>query len=337
MRKFFGALLCGMLIAAMIPAAAFATGAETANPTVTVAGGEPVEIENNNFQDTLNGLDAAGKDVTVNIPEGTTLYCRYHNNAVVYIPKNFKSITFTGKGTLKVTELGNLPLYMNGVPAVINDITLADSIVAGSGDGTEVSSTNLTLNNVKQRGSVSVFGGSGSNNRGAVGKVQSSKVVVNGSSSIHQVYGGSNGKGIVENSYVEINGGDMTYIFGGGNGSTTTDNTNVVFNGGETDYITGGSHSAYTKNAKVTINSGATVNVNVFGAGIHTATADNTEVVMNGGTVKNSIYGAGMTATMTGDTHITIKGGTVVKAVYGGGYILPSVLPSIRLSKHIFP
>ena len=113
---------------------------------------------------------------------------------------------------------------------------------------------------------------------------------------------------------ITVDGGTVAHnVFGGGNESKSLDNTSV------------------------TIQNGASISGDVFGAGKGKADDETvayvtggTTVSMIGGTVSKSVYGGGQLAQVGGDTHITVSGGNVgvanaqsygaiVGNVYGGG------------------
>ena len=144
----------------------------------------------------------------------------------------------------------------------------------------------------------------------------------------YDVYGGSNGREIDEDTSVTINGGTVGDVYGGGLNGDVDGSTNVTVNGGTTGDVYGGGN-AVGEDADKNDRNGQDVTANVSG---------NTNVTVNGGTTgdvygggnaeggdadgrntSQTVYGGDAEAIVGGDTNVTIDGGTVDGNVYGGG------------------
>lgn len=124
------------------------------------------------------------------------------------------------------------------------------------------------------------------------------------------VYGGGN-QGIVTNSLVNIKGGKTENLFGGGN-KASVNNTEVKLNDGEVTTIYGGGNQASVETPIINLIGGKATNV--YGGG---KLADSTTSKVNalGSTVEN-IYGGGEEAGVT-KTNVILMDGNITN-VFGG-------------------
>ncbi|MBR1679044.1 MAG: hypothetical protein IJ704_00155 [Bacilli bacterium] len=200
--------------------------------------------------------------------------------------------------------------------------------IFGGGNKAGLSTSNIlvTSGNV-----VNVYGGS--NNSGLV---STTNVVVNNSNNISSIYGGGN-KAEVGITNVIVNGGKVGVIFGGGNLAQVNENTYVDLNGGEiTGNIYGGGNFGVVKGNSIVEITDATVRGSAYAGGNgSTATLEgNTSITIDGNSVigspdsiapfTGSVFGGGNQAfTGNGDQNdststVNIVGATIYGNVYGG-------------------
>ena len=156
-----------------------------------------------------------------------------------------------------------------------------------------------------------------------------------------ELHGGGGRYGSVDGKVtINITGGNVDgEAYGGARGSIT-DNNGIVENGrpyvNETEInISGGEHKAdfyggnsfsssgggsgYIKtNANVNI-SGGTIHGNVYGGGDRDLVEGNTAVVVSGGTIDKDVYGGGEGGIVGGNSLVVLQAGDVKGEIYGSG------------------
>lgn len=279
-------------------------------------------------------------DLIITIPKETTLSCFNVANLSdsgkeqphgVEFSDGLKSITITGAGTLTSGSgnEANIVIGFNGVPTIIDGITLSMSVSTIYGgsvapradlDSTFVTIENLTLN----KGTTIVAGSRHSD-------VVTTNIIVNNliTSGNASIYGGNLNTqdrhgtletvGNVTESNVTVSDGSMYAVFGGGAGDSKVTESNVNITGGIIARVFGGGNSgSEVQNTNVNVGGTAVVSQRVFGGG-WSSDSGTTNVTVTGGRIISDVVGGGFENSKTESANIEITGGTIGRGVVAGG------------------
>lgn len=138
------------------------------------------------------------------------------------------------------------------------------------------------------------------------------------SSSVDNIYGGSESSGLTESSHIEADG-TVKNVFGGGKGASTIVRETYIKtqNSSKAENIYGGSEEGKVINTTVVVM--GPVDQSIYGGGLGSSsvvTGDTWVYVAND--VKNSVYGGGNQGAVEGNTHVDIAKGTIGSADIGG-------------------
>ena len=138
------------------------------------------------------------------------------------------------------------------------------------------------------------------------------------SSSVENIYGGSESSGLTESSHIEADG-TVKNVFGGGKGASTIVKKTYIKtqNSSKAENIYGGSEEGKVINTTVVVM--GPVDQSIYGGGLGSSsvvTGDTWVYVAND--VKDSVYGGGNQGTVEGNTHVDIAKGTIGSADTGG-------------------
>lgn len=181
------------------------------------------------------------------------------------------------------------------------------NVYGGGEKGPTVNTNTITING----GTITnVFGGgkSASSDNASI-KLENNNNAI--SSSVTNIYGGSDDSGVTKKSNIEVNG-IVTNVFGGGKGQ----NTNVLetyiktLTNSKAEYVYGGSENGTVGKATAVVM--GPVEKSIYGGGYgatSTITGDTWVYVSND--VKDSVYGGGNQGGVEGNTHVDIAKGTI--------------------------
>lgn len=350
-----------------------AVKAETpaAYATISINGGTAVDISgygtttNDYYTGTLVQVlnDIADKDksdVVINIPEGVTLWAgvmadqgNVGANTCVGIPKSLKSLTFTGSGLLSINGNAGPAIFFNGVPTVINGISIGRDVISNGttthyyasvfgGTSHTKADVNGTVDNKYCAGalestSITLISGTvGSINAGSMNTdVTTTNLTISGGTVSTSVTGGngllgstanfpySDGGGIITTVNITMTGGTLGsssggYIYGSSIASAKTVNISVT--GGTISYIFGGS-GVTSETTNVTFGGTATARQSIYGGGFTgSSVTKQANVTITGGFVGDSVYGGGFTNSTTAKAVVKTTGGYVARCIHGGSY-----------------
>lgn len=266
-----------------------------------------VNIENGaNVYNVYGGSNEQGLVTTSNVNNngGTVLCNTYGGGNIAEVTTSNNNLNGTNYGyklkdgeTIYNTSCGNA--YGGGAKADVSNanITLNGSTLLNVYGGSNQAGTVTSSHVVANHGDVkTVFGG---NNAG--GTTVNSSVSVdetNGTLSVINVFGGSNGSGAIsESTTVALYNGTVTEdIFGGGNEAKVLTSTEVNMYGGTVRNLYGGGNQSFVGDAVVNSN-GEYLTGNTTGA---------TVVNIANGTITHNVYGSGNASFVYGSTEINI-------------------------------
>ncbi len=179
----------------------------------------------------------------------------------------------------------------------------------GGGQSADVTTkSNITLTSGTITGAI--YGGS--NQRGTV---QESLVNIN--ANVPTVYGGNNAGGTTTTTNVNLNSGSITTAYGGGNNAQTT-TSNITLRGATVGSLFGGGNSAGVGTTNVNLLSGTATDV--YGGSNSAGTVTQSNVTTNNASnlTVTSVYGGNNAGGKTVDTALNLVGGTYTN-IYGGG------------------
>lgn len=192
------------------------------------------------------------------------------------------------------------------------------------GGGEKGPSVNTNTITIKGGTITDVFGGgkSASSDNTSIKLENNSNAI---SSSVTNIYGGSESSGLTKKSNIEVNG-NVTNVFGGGKGQNTkvTETYIKTLKNSQAEYVYGGSEQGTVGKATAIVM--GPVEKSIYGGGLgatSTVTGDTWVFVSND--VKDSVYGGGNEGGVEGNTHVDIAKGTIGTSgndktgnVYGG-------------------
>ena len=280
-------------------------------------------------------------DLIITIPKETTLSCFNVANLSdsgkeqphgVEFSDGLKSITITGAGTLTSGSgnEANIVIGFNGVPTIIDGITLSMSVSTIYGGSVapraDLDSTFVTIENLTLNKGTTIVAGSRHSDVGTTNIIVNNLTITSGTASI---YGGNlntqDRHGILEKvgnvteSNVTVSGGSMYAVFGGGAGDSKVTESNVNITGGTIARVFGGGNSgSEVQNTNVNVGGTVIVSQRVFGGG-WSSDSGTTNVTVTGGKIISDVVGGGFEKSKTESANIEITGGTIGRGVVAGG------------------
>lgn len=276
---------------------------------------------------TINGSVYGGSSLgSVNGNTRNTAYRNFDTNVTVHYGIINKSVFGGGKGTNTITPYvhgdvvvtvngGNISsLYggndASGEPNGTDIVYLNGGIIGdafGGGNNTGQKNTNINLQGAQV---TNLFGGSN-----IKGTVPSSLVNVT-SGTVANVFGGNNIGGTVTNSVVNYSGATITGdIYGGGKMADVTTSSTVTLKDATVNDVYGGGMQASCPTT--TITSTNITGKNIFGGSNIEGDVTTSTVTING--VKyDAVYGGNNQGGKTSTTNVTINSGTIGDVIGGG-------------------
>lgn len=221
----------------------------------------------------------------------------------------------------------NVTIYGGGknVSVDSSEIIMQEGTVAGIVGGGR---TGSVLNDAK----ITISGGNVTGLICGGGKeiaanVKNTYITVSGNVSAKWIYGGGYDGNVLENTNIDINGGNFAYICGGSyqgdvNGNSNLDIKNctisdTVFAGGWKGKINGSTNLKFeSSTAQYLCGGGYLTDGN---QNSDSTVGQNTEISILNGNISEKVYGGGWTGNVAGSSKVTLSGGTVAN-LYGGGY-----------------
>ena len=333
--------------------ATVAKGKVTGNTNITVDssiiikgniyGGSKGVIENSTVN--LNtGLITGNTNVTLNVGtvQGDIFGGGYNSGVTLATNVTINNGTVTGSiygGAYQNQVQGAVKVNVYG--GTVNNVYGGNVLTTNSQLNSDNSSENsyITIGSTSKTTTPTVNGtifGNGKNNRAGTAEIQLVKCAT-----VPTVYGGSDGAGISNETYIYLKGmtantmygsskdagtttksfiflqsGTVTDVYGGGyGGNTTTSNVQLQGTATATNVYGGANEKGNVNTSNVDLISGNATNI--FGAGNNVGTTV-TNVTLNGMKVE-SIHGGSKWTGATGETNVVLNSGRV-EYVYGAGY-----------------
>lgn len=334
---------------------------KTTTTNVTVTGGNFYDIGDEGFIAEIfgGGAEAAATTTNVNINAGSDVYNVYGgsetsgNVTTSNVNMNAGQIECNvyGGGFKASTATSNVNLNGTNTRQVIGgDSDSIYSYTCGHAFGGGAQANITTQANVNLKGSkfITVYGGSntsgtvkksvinatkgnvhtifGGNNQG--GYTTDSVIYVNGTLSIRNVFGGSNGKdaSISNSTQVHLNNVNISdSVYGGGNQAPVLGSTLVYLYSGNVGTVYGGGNQAHV--GQVTLNGSD------YATGIKTGS---TSVNIISGEIEQSVFGSGNSSFVYGTTEVNVGAPALAKANGDSDTKFTPAAGNIVINKNVF-